>query len=674
MKFFISKKNKGISGNDFFCQGILIKDQSMKKRQQSSWVESSFINYSFEDIGKTDKNYLGLAIEQKSIMIFFIIVLLFLGTLLARAVYLQLIKGDYYLGLAENNRMRMINIPSPRGIIYDRNGKQLVKNVPTFELQIIPSEFLSESENENALRLWLLNNFQSIDPKIEEKINKIRGLSKSRKDFYEPNTLIENLDYEKAMVLLIESQKFKGVKVSVMAEREYFHEFDGLKTTSLSHVLGYKGKIGPEEYQNLAQEGYLFNDFIGKTGVESSFEKSLRGRYGKEQIEVDSSGRAIKIIGQEDLQKGDNLYLSIDVSMQVKLENLLSLALKKIGKTKASAVVMNPQNGQILSLISLPAYDNNLFGTKKNDDLMQKLFSDNTQPMFNRAISGEYPSGSIIKPIIALAALEEKIITENTIFNSSGGLRIEQWYFPDWKSGGHGYTNVKKAIAESVNTFFYIIGGGYGDFVGLGVQKIGDYLKKFGVGQKTGLNLPNESNGFVPDKEWKEKVKNERWYVGDTYHLSIGQGDLLVTPIQMAMITAALANGGKIMKPQIIDHYYDQKNKKEIKVEPEIISENIVSEYNMKTVRSGMRQTVVSGSAKLLNNLSVPSAAKTGTAQLGGEKNTHAWFIAFAPYENPEIAITILCEESGEGSAISAPIANNFLNWYFKEYKQIVKN
>jgi penicillin-binding protein 2 len=286
------------------------------------------------------------------------------------------------------------------------------------------------------------------------------------------------------------------------------------------------------------------------------------------------------------------------------------------------------------------------------------------QPLFNRAISGEYPSGSTIKPVVAAAALQEGLITAGTSFVSSGGIRINEWFFPDWKAGGHGITDVRKAIAQSVNTFFYIIGGGYGDFTGLGPKKLKEYMEKFGLNNKTGIDLPGERVGFVPDPEWKWATKNEQWYIGDTYHVSIGQGDLLVTPLQVANYIAAVANGGTLYRPHLAKKIVDPAVQKDSDILPEVLDSNFVDPKNIQIVREGMRQTVVSGSARSLSNLPIAVAGKTGTAQWGTDKANHAWFTSFAPYENPEISVTILIEEGIEGSTVAVPIARDFYQWW----------
>jgi len=275
--------------------------------------------------------------------------------------------------------------------------------------------------------------------------------------------------------------------------------------------------------------------------------------------------------------------------------------------------------------------------------------------------------------VLAAAALEEGIINENTSFISTGGLRIGEWFFPDWKVGGHGVTNVRKAIAESVNTFFYYIGGGYGDFVGLGIDRMVRYEKIFGLGKQTGIDIIGEAKGFLPTKDWKETIKGERWYVGDTYHAAIGQGDITVTPLQVANYTAVFANGGLLYRPHFIRQVLSSDDKIIRQVDHKPIKSNVVSSENIKIVREGMRQTVAAGSARSLASAPVAVAGKTGTAQWSSNKPNHAWFTGFAPYDKPQIVITILIEQGGEGSSVAVPIAREVLEWYFSNKVPLIK-
>ncbi|KKR34761.1 MAG: hypothetical protein UT67_C0007G0010 [Candidatus Magasanikbacteria bacterium GW2011_GWA2_40_10] len=339
----------------------------------------------------------------------------------------------------------------------------------------------------------------------------------------------------------------------------------------------------------------------------------------------------------------------------------------RTNRKRAAAIAMDPRDGSILAMVSLPAFNNNEFSggiTQKNYD---KYTKNPDNPLFNRAIGGTYPSGSVVKLVVAAAALQEKIITPGTAFLSTGGLQVGDRFFRDWKSGGHGTTNVSKALAWSVNTFFYYVGGGYKNFTGLGVDKIIKYMQFFGIAQKTGIDLTGEASGFAPSKDWKLKTKGETWYVGDTYNLSIGQGDLLVTPLQVAVWTSAVANGGKVVQPHLafkleepITHNevllnFDQR---EVPVSPE----------NLAVVRQGMRDCVTYGSCQLMKSLPFASGGKTGTAQWNSNKENHAWFTSFAPFDDPKIVVTVLVEEGTEGSVVSEPIARDFLMWWSKKY------
>ncbi|KKQ80505.1 MAG: Penicillin-binding protein 2 [Parcubacteria group bacterium GW2011_GWC2_38_7] len=672
-KFTKKLTQKRNEKNDIFVGSkSYTESPEIKLRNRGSWVEESFVNFSEDELVSTNKNYLGTVLSTKRIIIFWLCLMLGVLLLLTRALQLQVVKGSYYRSVAEKNRIRVFDLPAPRGIIYDVNNIALVRNVPTFSLYIVPNDLMSSEKNKDETLAWLNKNLQINSD--NDNLKKLFSLSKKQKEYFEPALVQEGLEYELALKMQIESANYHGATIAIQSRREYLNRNGGSMLFSLAHILGYQGKINQAEYEARQDDGYLFNDYIGKTGLEESLEKVLRGVYGKEQVEVDSSGKAIKILAEEEVKKGDNVILNIDIQMQRKLESIIQSYLNKYNKKKAAAIILDPQTGAVKSLLSLPGYDNNIFSKGIKEKEYSLLLEDKNNPLFNRVISGEYPSGSVIKPVMAASALEEGIINKSTSFLSVGGIRIGQWFFPDWQAGGHGTTDVKKAIAQSVNTFFYIIGGGYGDQPGLGVYKIKEYLEKFGLNKVSGIELPNEQTGFLPTPEWKEETKNEAWYIGDTYHLSIGQGDLLVTPLQIANYTAVFANKGTLYKPHLVNYYFDQDSQESLAVEPEVLNENFIKENNIETVRQGMQQAVTSGSARILGSLPVSAGAKTGTAQWNLDEDPHAWFTAFAPYDNAEISITVLVEEGEEGSQITAYIVNDFLNWYFREYKKNQKN
>jgi penicillin-binding protein 2 len=341
----------------------------------------------------------------------------------------------------------------------------------------------------------------------------------------------------------------------------------------------------------------------------------------------------------------------------------------------ASLVALDPNSGDIIAMANYPSYDNNIFSTHIDAGEIQRLFVDKKKPLFDRAIAGQYPPGSTIKPFIALAALEEGIVAENTIIDDTrGALVIPNTYNPqkpftfnDWKA--HGYINLRRAIAESCDVYFYVVGGGYGSMRGLGIGTMDRYLSMFGFGSKTGIDLYSEKVGLLPSEEWKKQTMGQDWFIGDTYHAAIGQGDVLATPLQIASAVGAVANGGTLYAPRIVSKIMDENDtvnaidKKIIRVIPS-------SEKNMIAVREGMRQAVTMGSARALAALPFAVAGKTGTAQFANNTKTHAWFVAFAPYKDPTIALAVLIEGGGEGSATAIPVAGEFLRIFFQENTQ----
>lgn len=649
----------------------------------TDWTEHSFLS------DNHDKEVVGRTFNTNKLLPIRIIVFLLILVLASRTAWLQIVQGAHYAGLAEGNRLRTENLEPKRGIIYDRNDQALVRNKANFVLSLRPIDLPKDELERDSLLRYLSNVIDEIPETgdvnlnsdldlvldgpsfqlMKEKLNKVSRFSL---EAYQPVFIADNIDYDQALRLILERNTLPGVIIETKIRREYLFtankpDASSSDLSSLAHILGYTGKITDEALQRLGDQ-YSLIDYVGKTGLEYFWEKELKGVRGQKNIEVDALGRHKKIINEVAPIAGYNLKLSLDLDLQRQAELITKDWLLKTKTHRASVIIMNPNNGQILALVSLPAYDNNLFARGVSQAEFDVFLQDENKPLFNRAISGEIPSGSTIKPVIAAAALQEGVITENTSFLSIGGLRISQWFFPDWKAGGHGLTNVRKALAESVNTFFYYIGGGYQDFVGLGVDRLVKYMRLFGLGEKTGIDLPGEATGFVPTREWKEETKNEAWYIGDTYHISIGQGDILATPLQVANFTAVVANGGRLYQPTLVQNLLNEDNQIVKTIEPTIIRQDFIDSYNLQVVREGMRQTVTAGSGRSLSVLPVTSAGKTGTAQWSSKKENHAWFTGFAPYEKPELVITVLVEEGREGSEVAVPIAREILFWYFSNH------
>ena len=626
---------------------IKMKAKYFINRKNSNMVELEEI---FAGPAQEETSKIEYLIDDKNIKITKRIFFAVLFLLFLQAAYLQVIKGDYYAKISERNYTRIAAVKSPRGIIYDKNFNQIVFNVPVFDLAIIPYDFFKERNNTNE-KIANLSEIVGISKNVlNEKIEKADPTS------YQPFLILENINKEDALIIEEKIKNIDGVELEKSSIRNYI---DG---NYFSNIIGYNGRISEGELKN--HPDYLLNDTIGKSGLELVYEKQLRGKYGKQEIEVDSFGKKIKIIEKEDYEPGNNLVLNIDSELQKKIYEELEKMVEKLETGNgAAAVALNPKNGAVLALISFPSYDNNLFASGISNDDYNKLVNDKTKPFVNKAVSGEYPPGSTIKPLIGAAALQEKIISPNKIIIGYEAIYVGSYRYPDWKA--HGPVNLVKAIAQSCNVYFYTVGGGYGEIEGLGIDRIKKYANLFGFGEPLGIDIPEESKGLVPDKEWKKNVKNERWYIGDTYHVSIGQGDILATPLQIAAYTAAIANGGKLFQPQVVDKIIDLDDNIIEDIEPKIIRENFIDLENIKWIQKGMRENVVSGSGRALANLPVEAAGKTGTAQYARNKKTHAWYTVYAPYDDPEIALAVIIEGGGKGHVAAVPVAKEVLEWYF---------
>ncbi len=614
-------------------------------------------------------------------------VILILMGFAAFTFWLQIFNHKNFALLAQKNNSIVAHFSAERGIIYDRNLQQLVKNEATFDLYLDVDKLPNDKKPSEVL--------QDTSALLDWPAGEV-----SWQEFFASSSQDGNLPIRKVLVkqnltqmdlVLLETKKeqmpFWEVKKHIV--RHYVPD------ACLGHILGYLSKISPEELEGL-QENYDFADYIGRQGVEKSYEDILKEKKGVIQIERDALGNELsqKVVSQP--ASGNHLVLAMDLGLQQKALSSLSQALAEIGAAKGVVIALNPQNGEILAMVSLPCYDNNLFAKGITAEELKQINEDKNNPLLNRAIAGLYPTGSTIKPFMASAALEEKVITPQTTLFCPLKLCVENPYqkgeancYPDNKF--HGWTDVKRALAESVNPFFYMIGGGYTapkssseffnpdmprNFVGLGIARIKKYLEAFGFNQETGIDLPSEAKGRVPDPAWKEKFFNtpltQKWYLGDTYNLSIGQGYLLATPLQLAVGYSAIANGGKLIEPHLAKSFLMSTSTEKIEFQPQIARENFISTTSLNIVRQGMRQAVTSpsGSAFSLNGLATSSAAKTGTAQAYGAKEIYNnWIGVFAPYENPQILLVVMIEEVPGLRGSAQQTAKSILNWYFSPKK-----
>lgn len=613
-----------------------------------------------EDISQEE-----VSVKTSSFKYLYVFCLFLFAILFFRLFNLQLVQGEYYYDLSKGNRIRYQIVRAPRGVIYDKNGEALVKNIANFQVIVEPFDFPKDDAEREKL-------FISLSKDLDIKIDELKKVISSTEEnvFLDPKIIKENLDQETAFKIKMKYENYPAVSIESSPTREYLDQ-------NLSHLVGYIGRISEDEY-NKSENRYDVNDYIGKNGLEYSYEGYLKGENGKQMVEVDARGRVVRVLGtpeQSESRMGYNVETSLDKGLQEIMVSALSESMKNFNSQAGSVIAINPQNGNILGMVSLPSFDNNLFAEGISQEKYSELLNDPAKPLFNRSISGTYPPGSIIKPVIASAGLEEGIINVNTTIYDEGRLVVKNQYdpsieyvFKDWKPGGHGTVNVTKAIAESCDTFFYHLGGGYDNFEGLGALRLQKYLGLFGMGNKLEIDLPNEVTGLIPTEEWKKEAKGESWYQADNYHLAIGQGDLLTTPLQAVSFTAAVANGGTLYKPQIVRKVVDQGGTLIKEFLPDVIRKDFISSENINIVRTGMRQTIVSssGTARSLGSLLFEVAGKTGTAQYGpNNENEHAWFTVFAPYDKPEIALVVLVEGGGEGSSASVPVARKVLEYYF---------
>jgi len=589
--------------------------------------------------------------SKKSLFNLYIFLLILILLFSARTFQLQIIHGKDFTIQAQENKLRYYQIKAIRGVIYDKNMKQLVFNQQSFDLICQKNELpIDESKLEKVLK--------NVSEIIEIDVENLKKEIEENQDW--EILISENLDQQRLIQLetKIASKEILGFQIKNDIKRNYV---DG---SSFAHLIGYVGK----------------GSKIGEAGLEKSYDGILKEEPGFIEIEKDVHGNKIsqKIVSFP--EPGKNLVLSLDFNLQKKIEESLKKSLENVRAKKGAGVALNPKTGEVLALVSLPSFDNNKLSQGISLEDWQKLKTNPLDPLFNKAISGiGYPMGSTIKPLIGIAALEENIINKNTTINCLGKISVQDKWDPeifhdflDWKI--HEKTDIYKAIAESCNVFFYIVGGGYKDFRGLGPTKIKSWLETFGWSKKTGIDLPEEGKGFLPTPEWKKEELKEIWYDGDTYHLSIGQGYISATPLQVAASFVPIANKGKFLKPKIAKEIIDTEKNLIEKIEPEILKEDFIKEKNLEIIRQGMREAVTYGSAvNWLNSLPVKAAAKTGTAQTGKKDKIDkkdyldSWITVFAPFDEPEIVLTLMVEDVKEGQVAVLPVAKEVLEWYFKD-------
>ncbi len=616
-----------------------------------------------EELGLSEKKF-EVPIKERISYLLFGIFFVLASILFSRVFYFQMFQGKKLYTEAENNKGSINIIVPTRGIIYDKNMTKLVLNSPDYDLVCDRAHF-SFSSAQISGEIKEIADTMGLTP--QDVFDKIQNTDSS-------DVLIaENIDHDTLLLLEAKIGDFQGCRIQQNTARDYVFG------PTFSQVLGYTARISKNEYST--SSGYAINDYIGKTGLEEYYEPYLRGVPGQSRSANLNSGLPAQAnsINSDQIsvspQPGDNLVLNIDADLQQRLYNDLGANLQKLGGKKGAAVAMDPRTGAILALVSYPSYDDNDFSNGISAADYSKIINDPSQPLFDRAIAAKYPTGSTIKPFEASAALQEKIISPDKQINDPGYILVHSQYDPSvvYRFGGveaHGLVDMRKAIAVSSNIYFYTVGGGYGDQQGLGPARIKKYLSLFGWNQKTGVDLPDEFSGFIPDPAWKKATKGQAWYDGDTYNLAIGQSDLETTPIQVASAYCAIANGGTLYVPQIVNRIVSGDSTKTVKqFEPQIIRSGFIDPANLEIVREGMRDGVDKdyGLSRVLNDLPVQAAAKTGTAEIGIKNYYNVWSSVFAPYDNPQIVLVVTAEDVQGLGAVTLPVAHDVLNWYFSK-------
>lgn len=575
--------------------------------------------------------------------------------LLGRLAILQVAGFDQNKALAEGNRIRETEVRAPRGVVYDAKRGLVARNTPNFEVTIVPSELPKKSEDRGTVYSKLAETLKK-QPAEVAATAEAKGLRYSQ-----PIVIADKLDRDTSVLLTTRQTDLPGVQVTNNPQRQYD------KPDLYAHLLGYTGRVSEEDLKR--DDRLVASDYVGKSGLESVYETELRGAAGKRRVEVNASGQAEKELAASDPVSGKNLVLSVDSDLQTVMSAAVDKGIRSSKKaaTGGSAVALNPKTGEVLGLVSLPSFDNNKFVNGIATDDYARLRDDKRKPLFNRPVSGEYPPGSTFKLVTATAALGEGVVEPNTWLPSPPELTILGYKFPDWNPSGHGTVNATRALAVSSDVYFYKVSGGFGELKGVGEDKLGDYMRQFGIGTPSGIDLPDERTGLVPTRQYKEDTFNEDWFIGNTYQMGIGQGYVLTTPLQVAQYTAAVANKGIAYKPHLVKAVENADNPADNKtVTPEPIVRLKVDQSVLEVVQEGMRQAVETGTARELASVPIDICGKTGSAEFANETNAHAWFTAFAPCDDPQIVLTVMIEGGGEGSDVAVPAAKTIFESFFK--------
>ena len=601
-----------------------------------------------KDTIRESQDFLNRAIVAGMLVLFAVAVLAW------RLFQLQVVEHEHFTTLSRENRVKVLPIPPTRGLVYDRTGVLLAQNRPAYSLEITPEQ-VDDLD-------WTLRELSKVIEIGEEDLDRFWQLKK-RKRRFDSVPIRVDLSQDETAQFAVHRHRFPGVDIKAQLLRHYPHDL------STAHVLGYVGRISQRDIEQIDASNYAGTSHIGKNGVEKTYESALHGVVGLEQVEVNAAGRKVRTLEQNAPEPGVDVHLHLDIALQ-------EVTMQAFGDNNGAAVAINPKNGGVLAFVSQPGYDPNLFVegiSTKNYDALQK---DENRPLYNRALHGQYPPGSTVKPFMGLAGLEQGAIQYDTSVYCPGFFQLpgNVHRYRDWKKGGHGPMDIDSAIVQSCDVFFYKLA------YELGIDRLHGFLARFGFGGRTGIDLTGESGGLLPSREWKRRARRQPWYPGETLIMGIGQGYFLATPLQLAAATAAIANNGTFYTPRVVDYLQSRDTGEITPIPPSVHQIPIALQQNWEDIRQGMLHVVESprGTAKRIRSERYKIAGKTGTAQvftvaqdeeydeaeLEKKLRDHALFIAYAPADDPQIAVAVVVENGGHGGSVAAPIARAIMDAY----------
>ncbi len=605
------------------------------------------------------------AIVKLRLTIYVGVVLLLFAILIGRLWYLQIIQGEQFLKKSEENRIRLLRVKAPRGIISDADGFALVRNRPSFNVYLIREDVPEKAAGKGQDFEAIAARLDEVLPMSKEEI--LDKIKKSTRPKFEPTLIYRDVSLKTVAYLEEHKIELPGVMVEVEPLRYSIYD------SGVCHVVGYLGEINEKELTDtIGNPDAVQGDLVGKSGIEQTLNLYLSGKSGGKQIEVNAYGRELETISQKNPAPGNNVMLTLNLHIQL-------IAEEALGDKTGAIVAVDPRNGHILAMVSHPGFNPNLFSGGISSDNWKSLVKNPDKPLQNKAIQSHYAPGSTFKPMIGAALLQNRIVSSGSASHCAGQVSLANTTKRCWKPGGHGYVNIKQAIEQSCNVFFYRNG------LELGIDELSRYAFSFGLGAKSGIELPNEVSGLIPTREWKQEAIGDKWYPSETMDAAIGQGFVAATPLQLAMMTSVIANGGTLYKPQLIKKIAQPNGQIIKEFEPTVVRKVPIDEKYFSVIREGMWMVVngTKGTGRGSQIKTFEFAGKTGTAQVvklqrGNPENLpekfrdHGWFITYAPAEKPEIAMAIIVEHGMGGAKAAAPIAKYIFERLFTPQELLV--